>query len=116
MPTLRMEGPYRFNVKTINEKVTRTSPGNYVLGRRTEQGAFLFSYIGRANADLNSKLKSRAAKINKPFFKFRYSDSAQEAFRTECENYHDYVKNGKSKHPKRPEDTNWQCPRCRIFK
>jgi hypothetical protein len=116
MPSLSMEGPYRFNIKTINEKVTRVSPGNYVLGRRNEHGTFLFSYIGRANTDLNSKLKSRAAKMDKPFFKFRYSDSAQEAFRIECENYHDYVKDGKNKHPKRPADTDWKCPRCKIFK
>ena len=116
MPSLSMEGPYRFNIKTINEKVTRVSPGNYVLGRRNDHGTFLFSYIGRANTDLNSKLKSRAEKIDKPFFKFRYSDSAQEAFRIECENFHDYVKDGKNKHPKRPANTDWQCPRCKIFK
>jgi len=116
MPSLSMEGPYRFNVKTINEKVTRVSPGNYVLGRRNERGTFLFSYIGRANTDLNLKLKSWAAKIDKPFFKFRYSDSAQEAFRIECENFHDYIKDGKIKHPKKPANSDWQCPRCEIFK
>ncbi len=40
MPSLKMEGPYRFDIKTINEKVTRVSPGNFVLGRKNENGTF----------------------------------------------------------------------------
>lgn len=116
MPSLRMEGPYHFDIKTIDEKVTRVSPGNFVLGRKNENGTFLFSYIGRANIDLNSKLKSWVTKTDKPLFKFRYSVSAQAAFGMECENYHDFVKDGKNKHPRRPTSTDWKCPRCNFYK
>ena len=32
MATLNMEGSYILSTDVINEKVTRTSPGNYALG------------------------------------------------------------------------------------
>jgi hypothetical protein len=115
MPSLKMEGPYPFDIKTIDEKVTRVSAGNFALGRKNESGAFLINYIGRALTDLNSKLKSWVEKTDKPFFKFRYSVSAQDAFGIECENYHDFVKDGKNKHPRRPASTDWKCPRCNFY-
>ncbi len=58
MPSLGMEGSYSLDHKTINEKVTRISPGNYALGRRDENETFLVSYIGRTDTDLNSELES----------------------------------------------------------
>jgi hypothetical protein len=111
-----MEGPYRFDIKTIDEKVTRVSAGNFVLGRTNENGTFVFTYIGRALKDLNSKLKSWVDKTDKPLFKFRYSGSAKAAFGIECENYHDFVKGRKRKHPRRPSSTDWKCPRCDFYK
>jgi hypothetical protein len=116
MPSLRMEGPYSLNNKTIDEKVTKVSPGNYALGRKNESGIFLISYIGRAETDLSSELKSWINKTDKPLFKFRYAISARDAFGIECENYHDFVKNGKGKHPERPANTDWKCPRCKFYK
>jgi len=115
MPSLRMEGPYCLDIATIDEKVSQSSPGNFVLGRKNEEGTFLFNYIGRANADLNSKLKSWIAKTDKPFFKFRYSVSAREAFQVECKNFHDFVKKEKKRHPRKPADSNWKCPLCKIY-
>ncbi len=115
MPSLRMQGPYRLNIKTIDEKVSKISSGNYAIGRRNENGTFLFRVIGRANKDLNSKLKSWLNKTDKPLFKFRYSESAHEAFNTECVIYHDFAKKGKIKHPKRPATTDWKCPRCGYY-
>ena len=111
-----MEGPYRLNIETIDEKVSKISSGNYAIGRRSEKGSFLFRCIGRASSDLNAKLKSWISKTDRPFFKFRYSSSAREAFFIECTNYHDFVKNGKIKHPKRPGSTDWRCPRCGFYK
>ncbi|MBN1352729.1 hypothetical protein JXJ21_25295 [candidate division KSB1 bacterium] len=116
MASLKMEGPFRLNAETIDEKVNRISPGNYVIGRRNESGTFLFKRIGRANSDLNSKLKSWVSKTTKPLFKFRYSSSAREAFAVECAIYHDFAKDERVEHPKRPDSTNWRCPRCGFYK
>ncbi len=115
MPTLKMEGPYQFDLKTIDEKVNRVSAGNFVLGRKDENGIFLFNYIGRALTDLNLKLKSWIDKSDTPLFKFSYSVSAEDAFDSLCENYHDFVKDRKSKHPRRPAHTDWKCPRCNFY-
>jgi len=115
MPSLRMEGPFIFNTETIDEKVDKVSPGNYALGRKNENGIFLIQHIGRANIDLNSKLKSWTSKSQKPLFKFRYAISAKEAFNLECENYHDFEKEGRNKHPRRPAGTDWKCPRCEFY-
>jgi len=116
MPSLRMKGPYSLDIKTVDEKITRVSAGNFVLGRKNENGTFLFSYIGRANTDLNSKLKSWIGKTVNPLFKFRYAISARDAFGIACENYHDFVTEGKAKHPERSEHTDWKCPRCGFYK
>lgn len=116
MPSLRMEGPYNLVINTIEEKVAKISPGTYALGRKNENGTFLVSYIGRADNDLTSKLKSWIDRTDRPLFKFRYAMSARDAFGMECENYHDFVKNSKNNHPERPANTNWKCPRCQIYK
>ena len=110
-----MEGPFSFDIKTIDEKVTRVSAGNFVLGRKNKNGNFLFNHMGRALTDLNSKLKSWVDKTDNPLFKFRYSITARDAFVIECENYHDFVKSKKNKHPRRPVSTDWECPRCNFY-
>jgi len=116
MPSLGMEGPYSLDNKTIDEKVARVSPGNYALGRENENGKFIFSYIGRADSDLNSELKSQVGKGDNQLFKFRYAISARDAFGIECENYHNFVKNKKGNHPERPAGSDWKCPRCSFYK
>jgi len=110
-----MEGPYGLDMKTIEEQVKRVSPGNYALGKKNEEGMFLVSYIGRSDTDITSELKSWIGKTDKPLFKFRYANSSRDAFGIECENYHDFVKDGKGKHPGRPVQTDWKCPRCNFY-
>ena len=73
MSSLRMEGPFNLNHETIDKKVKKNCTGNFAIGRKNEKGTFLFKCMGRANTDLNSKLKSWIRKTKKPLFKFRYS-------------------------------------------
>ncbi len=115
MPSLKMEGPYGLDIKTIEERVNRVSPGNYALGKKNEKGTFLVSYIGRADTDISAELKAWVSKSHMPLFKFRYATSSRDAFGIECENYHDFIKDGKGKHPERPAQTDWKCPRCNFY-
>jgi len=115
MPSLRMKGPYSLDIHTIEEKIDKVSPGNYALGRKNEEGSFLVSHLGRSNADLATELKSLIDKTDNPLFKFRYAISGRDAFGIECDNFHDFVKNGKGKHPERPSNTDWKCPRCNFY-
>ena len=112
MPSLGMEGSYELDTETIETKVTRTSLGNYALGRKNEEGKFRVAYVGRSDSDVRARLKSWVGKTNRPLFKFSYATSPKAACEKECENYHDFHPRGNDRHPDRPEDANWRCPRC----
>lgn len=115
MVSLGMEGPYNLDTETIEANVTRTSPGNYALGRKGEEGKFLVGYVGRSDSDVGDRLKSWVGETKKPLFKFSYATSPKAAFEKECENYHDFNPPDNDVHPDRPDDSDWCCPRCDIF-
>jgi hypothetical protein len=115
MASLKMEGPYKLDTETIEVKVTRTSPGNYALGRQDEKGKFLVGYVGRSDSDVRARLKWWVGKTKRPLFKLSYASSPKAAFEKECENYHDFNPPDNDSHPDRPDGTNWRCPRCDIF-
>ena len=115
MPSLGMRGPFTIDADTIDKKVTRTSPGNYALGKKNEEGTYLVGYVGRSDTDVRARLKSWVGKTRRPLFKFSYATSAKAAFEKECENYHDFSPPGNDSHPARPAGTTWRCPRCSIF-
>lgn len=115
MPKSGLKGSYPLNNDTIDEKVTRKSAGAYALGR-TEEKSFYIKYVGRSDSDINSRLKDWVGKY--PRFKFDYYSSPKAAFEKECNLYHDF---GESElldndiHPQRPDNSDWKCPRCKIF-
>lgn len=115
MATLNMNGPYKLDIKTVDDKVTKTSPGNYALGKNNEENTFLVGYIGRSDTDVNKRLKNWIGNTKRSLFKFSYATSPKAAFEKECENYHDFNPPGNDVHPQRPDKTNWKCPRCKKF-
>jgi len=113
--SLNMQGSYDLNNEEIDTQVTRTSPGNYALGRVSD-GTFYLSYVGRSDTDLNNRLKDWIGKYKK--FMYSYATSAKAAFEKECKNYHDFGESEKlnnKNHPQRPDGINWKCPVCDIF-
>jgi hypothetical protein len=100
----------------IDTIVTQTKPGVYVLDKTTG-GTFRVSYVGRADKDLNRRLKDWVGKYK--YFKFDYATSPKDAFEKECELWHDFGgpqgKLDNDKHPERPDETNWKCPKCKTF-
>ena len=115
MATLNMNGPHKLDTKTIEDKVTKTSPGNYALGSKNDKGVFLVYYVGRSDTDVAARLKSWIGNTKRPLFKFSYATSPKAAFEKECQNYHDFEPTDNSVHPQRPDNTNWKCPRCAKF-
>lgn len=69
MPDLGLNGPYALTTSKINEVVTRTSPGAYVLGK-TNEGTFYISYVGRADKDINARLKEHVGNYSQ--FEYDY--------------------------------------------
>ena len=112
MPKLNMQGPFNLNENTIDEEVTKTSAGNYALGRKDDDGIFMVSYVGRSDSDVNDRLKYWIENSKRPLFKFSYAPSAKAAYEKECQNYHDFKPPDNDVHPDKPSGSNWKCPVC----
>ena len=106
-------GPYRLTFDNIDAAVTRTVAGVYALGHASMDGKFCVDHVGRADADLKSKLQSCIGSAT--LFKYGYLPSPKAAFERECELFHDFQPSGNRVHPGRAPGTSWECPRCRIF-
>ena len=119
MASLEMHASYPLDASVINRLVARNSPGNYALGRLTDdQSTFLVSFVGRADNDLRKPLLFWSGEGSFSHFKFSYASSVREAFEKECKNFHDFGGTEKlqnTNHPSRPPGRRWQCPRCRVF-
>lgn len=114
MPSLNMNGPYKFDRDTIDEKVTRTSAGNYALGYISDS-TFYVLYVGRADSDVRGRLFQHIGE-KYSYFYYSYATSPKAAFEKECENYHDFNPPHNKIHPDRPSNSKgWKCPRCNNF-
>ena len=112
MVSLNMNGPYPFTSKYIDDKVKKTSPGNYALGHVNDQDTFVISYVGRSDSDVKQELINRLSD-RYPRFKFSYAGTPKEAFNKECKNYHDFGESASLDnkiHPASPGDSNLRCP------
>ncbi len=96
----------------INQQVTKTSAGVYVLDA-SSTGPFTSSYVGRSDTDLNKRLHDWVGKYK--YFKGTYCASPKQAFEAECNLYHDLTPPDNVNHPARPSGSGWECPRCTIF-
>lgn len=117
MASLNMQGPFTFTSEEVDKQISKKSPGNYALGKRNEDGGLTVSYVGRADSDVNDRIKKHLDE-GYPAFKFSYATSPKAAFEKECQNYHDFGESNKLKniyHPDRPDGANWKCPVCDIF-
>jgi len=101
------------STKNIDENVTQTKPGAYVLDKMG--GRYKILYVGRADKDLNDRLKKYVGS-DYAFFAYDYATSPKNAFEKECEIYHDHNPPDNKIHPDRPDGADWQCPRCDVFK
>lgn len=107
-----MEGPFILSVDSVNQQVTRTSPGAYTLSRgQNSQGEWIAHYVGRSDNDVADRLKTWAwAQNNYRRFWFEYTSSARAAFLLECEWWHRYRPADNQRHPDVPVGTDWRCP------
>jgi hypothetical protein len=106
-------GPYKLNFDAINAAITRSSAGVYALGYTSPEGRFCINHVGRADADVKTKLRDCIGSAT--LFKFGYTPNSKVAFERECELFHELSPPGNRVHPGRPQGTSWACPRCRIF-
>ena len=125
MASTGLNGSYSLDNDTIDSNVNKKSAGVYVLGytktekkNEKEKKWFIVNYVGRADKDINDRLKKWVDKKYKRF-KFGYFDTPKTAFEKECNIYHDFGEKeslDNDIHPDRSENKNWQCPQCDVFK
>ncbi len=108
-----LRGPFALTISGINEEVTNTSPGAYVLDQSHDSGGFHISYCGRSDTDVNQRLIEHVGKYKR--FKYEYYATPKEAFDKECGLYHDFNPPAKIQHPTRPSGSGWKCPHCKIW-
>ena len=114
MASLDMKGSYPLTTESVNEQVTKKSPGNYALGYVAEE-SFYVQYVGRADIDLNDRLHDWVKEKKHSKFRYSYATSPKAAFEKECHNWHDFKPKQNKNHPARPDNANWECPVCDTF-
>jgi len=116
MPNTNLNGPYPLNADKIDEIITITASGTYVLGYVNSNNVFVVKYVGRSDDDLNDRLHDWIEEYES--FKAKTFNTSKEAFEKECRIYHDFGQSSKLDndiHPARPKDYDWECPICDIF-
>ncbi len=114
MTSLNLSGPFKFTSDGIDNAIDDNKIGNYALGTKNKDGNGLtVSYVGRSDSDLKSELKQRLDTHKHPDFKASYANSAEEAYKKECQNYHDFSPSENEIHPAKP-NSNINCPICGI--
>ncbi len=111
-----LRGSFPLDELTINKEVSNVSPGVFVLGRK-EGKTFYVRTVGRADVDVRTRLKEHIGRYDR--FKFEYANSPEDAFRKECDLYHDFRgpegKLDNENHPERPQGVAWLCTKCNKF-
>lgn len=108
-------GPYSLTPRGIDAAVSISAPGVYALGTMHDlHGPFEVCFVGRDDKDVKSGLRRHIADWYPQFF-YQYCHSIKAAFEKECELYHDFNPRDNKAHPARNKDTDWTCPRCRLF-
>ena len=100
--------------EAVEKNVTKTSPGNYLLGIISD-GKFVVKYVGRSDTDLATRLKQHLGE-GYQYFKFQYATSPKAAFEQECRDYHTYgesLKLDNKIHPDSPPKIHRVCPICK---
>lgn len=111
MASTGLRGPFPLTRDGVDAAVTFAMPGTYALGHINQHDQFVVEYAGRADDDVNARLKDH---VPEPYqkFKFEYYASAKEAYFKECRIYHDFRPRDNKIHPAAPKGSYLSCPVC----
>ena len=117
MPSLTMDGPFRFDEQTISNLFTGNEIGNFALGFINENKMFVVCRVEKATKNLKNDLMSFLGRNEKyKFFKYKFALNVKEAYELECKNFHDFGGDSglldNKDHPVSPEGTVLFCPYC----
>ena len=86
MLNVGLNGNYQLNSTNVGIRLPRKSAGAYALGRTLNaDGYMLVDYVGRADYDVNGRLKQHASEGKYKYFAFIYCEGVTAAHAKECE-------------------------------
>ena len=112
-----MRGKFTLNSASIDTTAPAT-PGAYVLVNGSNNAV----YVGRSDTDLNGRLKNHLPECEENAwirrslptdFYFEPTANSQEAYRLECEWFHQYRPSCNTAHPAKLSYS-WACPICGL--
>jgi len=107
-----LDGDHSLTSWAIELKVRQRSGGAYALGiELLPNGEIPVKYVGRADHDLNNRLKEHASEGRYKYFAFIYCASVVAAYEKECELYHNFGNLDNAVHPIKPNPS-CKCPHC----
>lgn len=102
---LTLNGPFPIN--EISQRVGGGAyMGVYVLSSDGKEA----TYVGRSDFDLQQRILQSASEGDYVAFWFDYATSPMDAYKYECELFHEYNPPDNAVHPAVPSDQNWRCP------
>jgi len=110
MATPKLHGPHRLISGLVRIFVPPGVAGVYALGPLGPGGLQNVDAVGRADRDLAEVLRGLVG-VDSGFM-FATASSVAEAFKMECELYHENLLADRRPHPVAPKDTALKCPIC----
>ena len=107
-----LHGPYPLTDVSINSVVLGVGPGAYALGTAGGFAGMTVQRVGRSDTDLNGRLHDPAGLYSS--FEYGFFDTAEAAYRKECELYHREKPPGNPIHPDSPTGMGLSCHICGL--
>lgn len=102
---------YKLIKSVIGHKISRNSIGVYWLGRFSK-GHFEITYIGRSDGCLKRRLLQHTELGKYGHFAFKITPTIFDAFRLECQEWHNRACVYNLIHPDSPRNLPYICPYC----
>src|SRR5690349_369419 len=103
---------YALTTSSVQETVTQTQPGVFILGQSIE-GTFHVKYVGWDPEDIAGAIKFQVGLFNR--YKYEYALTAADAFEQACILYHMFLPARNKAHPEWQGHAEVECPMCDMF-
>jgi len=70
MASLKMNGPYDYNIPTLDKEISHIKSGDYALGHLDLKNTFVIEYVGRSDSDVRGSLIGH---MSSKYQNFKYS-------------------------------------------
>lgn len=109
--SFELSGVLPYTVAAIEDAVKKVAAGAYVLDPPDPREGVAVGFVGRSDTDLAEGLQ-RHVKAGYRRFAFTYTATAMDAYKKECQMWHEWKPAANPVHPVRPNGTDARCLIC----